>query len=396
MKNFVFISPNFPSNYYHFCRELKNNGLRVLGIGDSSYEMLRPELKASLDEYYKVDSLENYDSVFKAVAFFSFKYGKIDYLESNNEYWLEQDAMLRDDFNINTSFHYDDMKYVKFKSKMKEKYALAGIPCARYYLVETYEGCLDFINWVGYPVIAKPDNGVGACGTYKINNETDLKNFMDTKGDALYIMEEYIDGTIVSYDAIVDSHGDPLFETGNVTTFSLLEVVNNLSDSAFFIRKELPDVVREKGRAVVRTFGVKSRFVHFEFFCLNKDQYLGKKDDIVALEVNMRPSGGVSPVMMNYANGADVYKIWADMIAFDKLTHEYDSPHHYCAFVGRRDGLKHKFTIDALRKKYPGKIVLEERVEKALSGAMGDYMFLATLDSEEELNKYLSDALKLV
>ena len=221
MKNFVFISPNFPSNYYHFCRELKNNGLRVLGIGDSSYEMLSPELKASLDEYYKVDSLENYDSVFKAVAFFSFKYGKIDYLESNNEYWLEQDAMLRDDFNINTSFHYDDMKYVKFKSKMKKKYALAGIPCARYYLVETYEGCLDFINWVGYPVIAKPDNGVGACGTYKINNETDLKKFMETKGDTLYIMEEYIDGTIVSYDAIVDSHGDPMFETGNVTTFSL-------------------------------------------------------------------------------------------------------------------------------------------------------------------------------
>ena len=209
-------------------------------------------------------------------------------------------------------------------------------------------------------------------------------------------MEEYIDGTIVSYDAIVDSHGDPLFETGNVTTFSLLEVVNNLSDSAFYIRKELPDVVREKGRAAVRTFGVKSRFIHFEFFCLNKDQYLGKKGDIVALEVNMRPSGGVSPVMMNYANGVDVYKIWADMIAFDKLTHEYDSPHHYCAFVGRRDGLKHKFTIDALKKKYPGKIVLEERVEKALSGAMGDYMFLATLDSEEELNKYLSDALKLV
>ena len=110
----------------------------------------------------------------------------------------------------------------------------------------------------------------------------------------------------------------------------------------------------------------------------------------------MRPSGGVSPVMMNYANGVDVYKIWADMVAFDKLTHEYDSPHHYCAFVGRRDGLKHKYTIDALKKKYPGKVVIEERVEKALSGAMGDYMFLATLDSEEELNNYLSDALKLV
>ena len=34
MKNCVFISPNFPTNYWKFCRELRNNGLNVLGVGD--------------------------------------------------------------------------------------------------------------------------------------------------------------------------------------------------------------------------------------------------------------------------------------------------------------------------------------------------------------------------
>ena len=29
MKNFVFISPNFPTNYWQFCKELKDNGLNV-------------------------------------------------------------------------------------------------------------------------------------------------------------------------------------------------------------------------------------------------------------------------------------------------------------------------------------------------------------------------------
>ena len=84
MKNFVFISPNFPLTYWKFCRELKNNGMRVLGIGDCPYDELMQELKDSMHEYYKVSSLENNDEVFKAVAFFSFKYGKIDWLESNN------------------------------------------------------------------------------------------------------------------------------------------------------------------------------------------------------------------------------------------------------------------------------------------------------------------------
>ena len=48
MKNFIFLSPNFPENYWQFCRELKRNGLRVLGIGDCPYGDLRPELRDSL------------------------------------------------------------------------------------------------------------------------------------------------------------------------------------------------------------------------------------------------------------------------------------------------------------------------------------------------------------
>ena len=54
MRNFIFISPNFPTNYWMFCRELKQNGLRVLGIGDQPYDELTLDLKSSLDEYYKV------------------------------------------------------------------------------------------------------------------------------------------------------------------------------------------------------------------------------------------------------------------------------------------------------------------------------------------------------
>ena len=168
MKNFVFISPNFPTNYWKFCAELKNNGLRVLGIGDCPYDNLLPELRASLDEYYKVGSLENYDEVFRAVAFFTYKYGKIDWLESNNEYWLERDAKLRTEFHITSGFQEADMFEVKYQSAMKEYYAKAGIPTARYHIVDNFENSREFANKVGYPVVVKPDNGVGASHTYRL------------------------------------------------------------------------------------------------------------------------------------------------------------------------------------------------------------------------------------
>ena len=97
-----------------------------------------------------------------------------------------------------------------------------------------------------------------------------------------------------------------------------MDIVNNDDNSVYYIVKDLHDDVRKAGRATVKSFGVRSRFVHFEFFRLTEDQpSMGKKGDVVALEVNMRPCGGFSPDMMNFANSTDVYKIWADMIAYD-------------------------------------------------------------------------------
>ena len=387
MKNFIFISPNFPENYWHFCRHLRDNGFNVLGIGDCEYFNLLPELKASLTEYYKVSDLSNYDEVFRAVAFFTFRYGKIDWLESNNEYWLERDAHLRTEFNIATGFKDGDMKKVKLKSQMKPFYAEAGIKAARYCLADSPRACKKFIDEVGYPVIVKPDNGVGANDTHRLCSDDDLIQFFATKLPVRYIMEEYIDATVNSYDAIVNSKGEPIFETGNVTLGSLMDVVNTGDSSMFYIVDQPFEDVREAGRRTLRAFGVRSRFVHFEFFRLNRDQHIGKKGEIVALEVNMRPSGGISPEMMNYANSTDVYKIWADMVAFD-CSSKGTGERFYCAFVGRRDGKPYVHSDDEIYSRYAGSIKIARRVAKALSGAMGDRMFVVNVKTKDEVDEF--------
>ncbi len=395
MKNFIFISPNFPTNYWKFCAALKKNGMNVLGIGDCPYDQLMPELRGSLNEYYKVSSLENYDEVFRAVAFLTYKHGKIDWLESNNEYWLERDAALRTAFNIETGFKTADMQPVKFKSAMKAYYAKAGIKTARWHLVRDYDGCKNFIAEVGYPVIVKPDNGVGASHTYKLKSEDELNYFFATKDTTLYIMEEYVNGTVHTYDAIINSKGEPLFETGNVTMDSIMDIVNTRDNSCYYIEKNLPDAMRDVGRRTVAAFGVKSRFVHLEFFVLNEDQpALGKKGDILGLEVNMRPSGGFSADMFNFANSTDVYKIWADMVAYDRSTLSSEGREHfYCCFCGRRDGKNFVMNHAAIMAKYGDRIKMVQRIPKALSDAMADMMYLANLRTEEEKAQYYRDLL---
>ena len=392
MKNFIFISPNFPTNYWKFCRELKDNGLRVLGIGDQPYDELSNELKDSLHEYYKVSSLENYDEVYRAVAFFAFQYGRIDWLESNNEYWLERDAALRTDFNITSGFKNEDLPRIKYKSKMKEYYKKAGLSVARYHLVDDLEGCRKFIEEVGYPVVAKPDNGVGASHNFKIKNDAELESFYGQRHEGVvYIMEEFVNGIVNSYDAIIDSNGEIMFETGNVSLGSIMDIVNEKQNSLFYILKELPEETRKAGRDTVKAFDVKSRFVHFEFFRLLQDQEgLGKKDDIMALEVNMRPSGGFSPDMINFAHSTDVYKIWADMIAFDKSTKPKGESNH-CGFAGLRDEKNFVMSHEAIMEKYGSHIRMVDRIPEALSGAMGNQMYLATFATEEALMAFYED-----
>lgn len=393
--NFIFISPNFPENYWEFCKELKNNGIRVLGIGDAPYDMLKEELKLSLDEYYKVDSLEDYEDVYRGVAFLTFKYGRIDWIESNNEYWLERDAKLRTDFNIKSGFNNSDMKRIKYKSGMKAYYKKAGIPAARYHLVSDLEKAKAFIKEVGYPVIVKPDNGVGANDTYKLKNEKELKEFFENIPPIQYIMEEFIDGQICSYDAIINSKGIPIFETGNITMVSIMDSVNNGDESYFYIVKHLEEDLREAGRKTVKSFGVKSRFVHFEFFRLLKDHPgLGKKDDVVALEVNMRPCGGFSTDMMNYANNTDVYKLWADMIVYDRSMIEDDGEHYYCPFAGRRDHREYVHSHDEVLKKFKNSLCMAERMPDVLAPAMGNQVYIAKFKTKEAMMKFYKFALE--
>ena len=386
MKNIIFISPNFPTNYWQFCRELKNNGMNVLGIGDQPYDELRPELKDSLNEYYKVNSLENYDEVYRAVAFLTFKHGRID--------WLEQDARLRTDFNITSGFQVGDLHRIKYKSGMKEYYEKAGIIVARYHLVKDIEGCRAFIAKVGYPVVVKPDNGVGAAHTYKLKSDEELQHFMATRPEGVpYIMEEFVHAEVNSYDAIIDSKGEPIFETGNITPMSIMDIVNDNDNSIYYILKDLPEDTRAAGRAAVKSFGVKSRFIHFEFFRLTQDQEgLGKKGQIMALEVNMRPCGGFTPDMINFAHSTNVYKIWADMIAYDSTLTPVGG-HQFCAFAGLRDGKNFKMSHEDIMAKYGHCMKMSGRMPDALAGAMGNRMYVATFPTREALDSFFSDVL---
>ena len=394
MINFIFVSPNFPEKYWQFCDELQKNGVRVLGIGDAPYESLSEELKNSLTEYYAVGNLGDYDQMYRAVGYFAWKYGRIDWIESNNECWLESDARLRTDFNVQTGVKLDGIEAFKEKSEMKRYYAKGGIRTARQIKAsEGMEAVKRFSKDAGYPLFAKPDVGVGAGGAHKLEDETQIEDFFQNTPDfANYVIEEFVTGNICTYDAIINSKGEPLAESMCVFPPSIADIVNQNLDCTYYVERHMSENLRFWGRRTVEAFGVKSRFIHLEFFRLDKPHRgLGEVGDFVALEVNMRPGGGYTPDMINYAHNISMFKIWADMVAFDHRTTPDPHDDYLCVFAGRRDNVEYVMDHDAILQKYGYAMMMSPHIDKALSGAMGDQAYIARFRTAEERDAFLFD-----
>ncbi len=392
--NFIFISPNFPDQCELFCRALKNNEVSVLGIGDQDYHLLSPELRNALADYYKVDDLEDYRQIQKACGYFIHRYGRIDFIDSLNEHWLASDARLRTDFNV-PGIKSDRVMGMKRKSLMKDFYRQAGVPVARHILVNDggdLAAAGKFIEEVGWPVIAKPDIGVGASTTYKLSGVDSLNSFFDTKPPSEFIMEEFIPGNIVTFDGITDHDRNVLYAASHYLPVSLMDIVNDDADVYFHSQEVTPEFY-DIGCRTAKAFDTISRFFHFEFFKLTSVKPgLGQPGDIVALEVNMRPPGAYIPDMINFAADMDIYQAWADMIAFNKANVPSSKPKYFSGYVGCKFHKPYKHSHEEILAKYGKYIVLHKEVEKVFARAMGKYVYIfraETLEKIAEIAEYI-------
>ena len=387
--NVVFISPQFPDTYWNWCDRLRNNGATVLGIGDTPYDNLAQEVKNSLNEYYWVPSLEDYDQVFRAVAFFSYKYGKIDWLESNNEYWLSQDARLRDDFHITTGAGAAQMAKWQSKAEMKALYAAGGVPTARQIRLTDAESARAFAAEVGYPLFAKPEKGVGSMGARKVADEAALEELLNTKLDASYVLEEFVTGEIVSYEAIVDAEGNTLFENHSEYPIDIAASVEQMLDVWYYTRPDVDPELSRLGKAAIKGFGITNRFVHMEFFRLTADKPgLGKKGDYVGLEVNVRAPGGYTPDLVNYAHSFDVYKIWADMVTYGSSECGKGGETFYATYASRRDIYTYAHSHEEVMARYGDVIVMQGRMADVLSDDLGNDFYIARFKRAEDRDEF--------
>ncbi len=385
--NFVFFSPHFPGNSMEFCFYLREAGARVLGIGDVAYELLDEKLKNCLTEYYRITDMEDYDQIVRAVGYFTHIYGKIDRFESLNEYWLETEARIRTDFNIYGT-KTDFIDNLKHKSKMKDFFRKSGVNTVRCHTWKSREKVMEFIQEVGYPVVIKPDSGSGASSTYKIHNEAELDAVVASATvhqPVPYIVEEFVDGIILTYDGLVDKSGTVVFENSHRFEQSIMKVVNTDDNLYYICLPSVAEKVREAGRSILRAFDVRDLFFHIELFERRRDAQL------VALEVNMRPPGAWMTDAINYTYDTNIYRRWADMVVLDRVE-EQTPGKYFTGYAARKDHKTYLHAHEEIMDRYGTAILNFNRIEEVFSRAMGNeaYQFRAeTYEQVKEIINYI-------
>ena len=380
--NYLLVSPNFPISQEFFAKGLKEKGINVLGVGSESYDALSQTLKDNLVEYFRVNDLEDYEEVFRAVAFLTYKHGKIDRIESNNEYWLELDARLREDFNV-YGVKPKQLEFTKYKSKMKTMFKEAGARVAKGYAANNKEELNGILKKLELPLIAKPDNGVGSANTYKLLTQRDVEEFINEWNEKVsYFFEEFVEnGVLCTYDGLINQYGDIVFETSFIYTQPTLDLVNNGLDYANIIEPNIDPKLKELGQRIVYKFGMKERFFHIEFFRLPDGEY-------IALEYNNRIAGGTCIDLYNYSYNISLYKIYADVVLDKKIKDIVTNK--YTLSLSRRNRYQYKNSLEDIKAKYSYSIRMITTVPEVFSAAMGNTMIIISVENKEQITEVMN------
>ncbi len=327
--DFLYISPEFPPNYAQFIEQLHSLGVSVWGLGEADFYFMPESLQSALSWYVRAD-LNNVDAVHQGVDELlrqknaSGHPGNFDLVESHNEQWLTLEAVINEKYGID-GIKKQDLPRLKKKSRMKQLFKDLGLPVARGGRIADTKQAMDLAHRLGYPLILKPDEGVGAGGIYRVENKDQLKSHLSQiKAD--YLIEEFIKGDMVTYDGLTDYNGNIVFENSLVYGDGILEYVLG-KDTFFYVDRHISDELRANGRKLVKSFDIRRKFFHFEFFRIG-EIYL-------PIEINCRPPGGAIVDMMNYSVDDDLYRIYAAMIAGDRAVVSAHKK-YYCCYIGRK------------------------------------------------------------
>lgn len=377
--NVLFVSCHYPPTSTLFCQRLAEVGGTVLGVGDTPEASLPAHLRESLRGYKHLSDMNDVEAVVETAREFRDRFGGIDRVDSNIEHWLPVEAEVRKALGV-PGMRPDYLAHARSKIGMKELFAEAGCPLMAGMAVDDLERLREFVAFHGFPVFFKPDTGVGALGTFKVESQEDLEARIAGGIPAGYLCEPYIKGRIVTFDGLADRNSEVFYCTSHAYQ-GVADMIRENTNARLFSFRELPTGLEELGRRAVKAFGIKERFFHIEFFETAPGEYL-------ALEMNLRAPGSTVLHLMNYAADLDIFKVWARMLVHGETKLNYERKYH-AAHVGRRHHLQYRHDHAAVLARLGSALVHHANLPKEDHAGLGNEAYIIRHESFDELQSLI-------
>jgi hypothetical protein len=349
-------------------------GVRLALITSEPAERLTPQLREQLAGHWRVDDPLDPGQIAEATNGLGHQLGRVERIVGALEQLQVPLAHVREVLGIE-GMDVPTALNVRDKARMKTVLANAGVPCARHQLIRHPAEALAFADAVGFPLVAKPPAGAGAQSTYRLDDASALRGWLQALPpgpDDPALLEEFLVGDEHTYDSVTVG-GETVWASVADYRPPPLEVLRNpWMQWTVLLPRDIdgPDYagIHQLGPAALRALGVRDAFTHMEWF--------RRPDGSVAVsEVAARPPGAQLSSMLGYAHAFDFYSAWTELVIlgrFEPPARQFAAGTAYLRGQGR-GRVRAVHGIDAVQQQI-GHLVVEARLPQPGQPAASDYL----------------------
>lgn len=327
MPHVVFIAPRFLQNTNRYVKGFASLPEVTLSVVSTDPESAIPaEVRSRVSGHYRVNNPFDAEELTVAVRGIARGVGKVDRLAGALEELQLPMAQVRDALDIE-GIRGDVGQAFRDKDRMKDVLRAHGVPVARSGLAHSPAALRKFIDEVGFPIIMKPQAGLGARSTHRVSSMDELA-LLERRGvvpssQVPLQIEEFIRARERTCETVTIK-GVPVWRSSTRYLPSPLEVLEtpwkqycvllpreeNDEEFARFHDVNTKALAALFGNAASTAAG--TALTHMEWFL---------RDDGSSLvnEVGVRPPGVQIMPLMSLAHETDFWDDWTRLIALDKF-----------------------------------------------------------------------------
>jgi hypothetical protein len=324
MPHVVFIAPRFLENTNRYVRAFAElSGITLSIVSMDPEEAIPAAHRSRIAGHYRVPDTLDAPQLTEAVRSIGRSIGRVDRLAGVLEQLQLPMAEVREALGIE-GLTTAVARNFRDKDRMKEVLRARGVPVARSVLARSADELRAFVDQVGFPVIVKPQAGLGARATHRVEHERDLAALAPPSPVEPLQVEEFVRAREHTCETVT-IRGVPVWRSGTRYFPSPLEVLEtSWVQYCVMLPREDGDPTWTQFHptntaALAALFGDQATtaagtaITHMEWF-------LREDGTCLVNEVGARPPGANIMPLMGVAHETDLYADWARLMALDDFT----------------------------------------------------------------------------